>query len=116
MSLLSNAMENCTILDKKTIPDGRGGVITTWEDGAQIKAAIALKSSMEVTIAQALSSSNQYFIITPKRVVLRLHDVIRRDSDGKIFRVKSDGDDMKTPESASLDARRVEAEEWSLNG
>lgn len=116
MSLLFDAMENCTILDKKTAPDGRGGVVTIWEDGAQIKAAIALKSSMEITIAQALNADNQYFVITPKTVVLRLHDVIRRDADGKVFRIKSDGDDMKTPKSAGLKVRRVEAEEWSLNG
>jgi hypothetical protein len=38
--------------------------------------------------------------------------VFRRESDGKIFRVTSDGDDKKTPPSAGLDMRQVTAEEF----
>jgi hypothetical protein len=37
-----------------------------------------------------------------------------RNSDGKIFRITSDGDDNHTPKSATLDMRQVSAEEWSL--
>jgi hypothetical protein len=47
---------------------------------------------------------------------LQYHDIFRRVEDGKIFRVTSDGDDKKTPESATLNMREVTAEEWSLNG
>ena len=46
--------------------------------------------------------------------VLYYHDVIKRLSDGKIFRITSDGDDKATPKSASLNMRSVSAEEWSL--
>ena len=41
--------------------------------------------------------------------------MVRRASDGKIFRVTSDGDDKRTPRSAALNMRNVSAEEWIPN-
>ena len=114
MSLLLSAMENCTLLDKKSTPDGRGGVIYTWEDGAQIQAAITFDTSMQARTAEAQGVTALYTITTTKSVNLQYHDVLRREDDGKIFRVTSDGDDRKTPASASLNMRQVSAQEWSL--
>lgn len=114
MSLLSNAMEICTLLDKKSTPDGRGGVIYTWEDGAEIQAAITFDTSMQARTAEAQGVMALYTITTTKAVNLQYHDVLRREEDGKIFRVTSDGDDRKTPKSATLDMRQVTAQEWSL--
>ena len=116
MSLLSEAMEDCILLDKKTVSDGRGGYITTWEDGAEIKAAITFDSSMQARIGEAQGVKALYTITTTKALNLQYHDILRRVSDGKVFRVTSDGDDKKTPRSAGLDMRQVSAEEYSLNG
>jgi hypothetical protein len=55
-----------------------------------------------------------YTVTTSRAIVLEYHDVFRRESDGKIFRVTSDGDDLYTPKSAGLDMRQVTAEEWVL--
>ena len=114
MSLLSEAMETCTMIDKTTVSDGRGGYETSWVDGASIKAAIVLNSSLEARRAEAQGVTALYTITTSKGVNLQYHDVLRRESDGKIFRVKSDGDDDKTPASARLNMRQVSAEEWQL--
>lgn len=114
MSLLSEAMQDCTILDKTTVPDGYGGKIDRYVDGATIQAAIPLMSAMEQMAAQQKQSKSIYHIVTTKFVNLQYHDVLRREEDGKIFRVTSDGDDNKTPKSASLNMRVVDAEEWSL--
>lgn len=114
MSLLTEAMQDCTILDKTTIPDGYGGKIDRYVDGATIQAAIPLMNAMEQIAAQQKGSKAMYRIITTKSVNLQYHDVLRREEDGKIFRVTSDGDDNKTPKSASLNMRVVDAEEWSL--
>lgn len=116
MSLLLDAMETCTILDKKTKPDGRGGVITTWEDGAEIDAAIVFDSSMQARTAEAQGVKSLYTITTAKSIVLQFHDVLRRERDGKVFRVTSDGDDKHTPAAAALNMRQVTAEEFTLNG
>ena len=40
--------------------------------------------------------------------------MFKRLSDGKIFRVTSDGDDKYTPSSANLNMRQVSCEEWEL--
>lgn len=116
MSLLSNAMENCIMLDKRTLPDGRGGTTTTWVEGAEFQAAIVYDTSIEASIAEAQGVKSLYKIVTTKAVNLQYHDVLRRQSDSKIFRVTSDGDDSKTPRTAGLDMRVVKAEEYTLAG
>lgn len=114
MSLLSEALENCTILDKRTVNDGYGGYDTTWVDGASFYAAIVLDSSLQARVAEKAGVTALYTVTTSKNINLQYHDVFRRESDSKIFRVTSDGDDKKTPASATLDMRQVSAEEWSL--
>ena len=116
MSLLSEAMESCTMLDKKTRADGYGGYEVTYEDGAEFKAAVVIDTSMQARVAEKQGVKALYTITTEKAMNLQYHDVFRRNSDGKIFRVTSDGDDKKTPASASLNMRQVSGEEWALNG
>ena len=115
MSLLLSAMEDCIFLNKIISDDGYGGYITTWTDGVHFDAAIVLNNSMEARIAEQQGVTALYTITTRKALNLQYHDVFRRVSDGKIFRVTSDGDDKKTPASATLDMRQVSAEEWTLN-
>lgn len=114
MSLLSEAYEECTIINRAIVPDGQGGVITTWTDGAPIKAAVVRDDSTVGQIAAAQGVTALYTITTSRALNLQFHDVLRRESDGKIFRITSDGDDNKTPKSAGLDMRQVSAEEWRL--
>lgn len=114
MSLLSEKTEPCAYINKAIVPDGEGGMVTTWTDGAQFNAAIRLDSSMQARIGAVAGVTALYTVITPRVVNLQFHDVIKRLSDGKIFRITSDGDDKKTPESAMLDMRSVSAEEWRL--
>jgi head-tail adaptor len=114
MSLLSEAMESCVLIDKITTSDGYGGYIVSWVDGAKFDAAIVLDSSMEARIAEKQGVTALYTITTKKNLNLQYHDVFRRISDGKIFRVTSDGDDKHTPDSAGLNMRQVTAEEWIL--
>lgn len=114
MSLLSEAMETCVMLGRKTVADGYGSFRTVWEDGAEFKAAIVLDSSMQARVAAVQGVTGLYTVTTGKNINLQYHDVFRRVSDGKIFRVTSDGDDKKTPASASLNMRQVNSEEWRL--
>lgn len=114
MSLLSEAMEPCVIVDKRTLPDGMGGTVTAWVDGAQIDAAIVLDNSLQARIAEKDGVTAVYTITTEKNVNLQFHDVLRRASDSKVFRVTSDGDDKHTPASARLNMRQVSAEEFVL--
>lgn len=114
MSLLDEYMENCIMLDKKTVPDGYGGYNIVWTDGAPFKSAIVIDSSIEAKRAEKEGVTGIYTVTTSKALNLQYHDVFKRLSDGKIFRVTSDGDDKRTPASATLDMRQVSAEEWTL--
>lgn len=114
MSLLSEAMEKCIMLDKTTVADGYGGYIEKYVPGAEFSSAIVLDSSMEARIAEQQGVTALYTVTTTKALNLQYHDVFRRVRDDKIFRVTSDGDDKHTPASATLNMRQASAEEWSL--
>lgn len=114
MNLLNEAMTPCQFLDKSRVPDGEGGTVTEWKDGAKFNAAIVLDNSMQSRTAQVQGVTAIYTVTTPKSLVLEYHDVFKRLSDGKVFRVTSDGDDVATPSSARLNMRQVSAEEWVL--
>lgn len=114
MSLLSDAMESFTIIDKHTTSDGMGGYDTEWVDGATIQAVAVKDASLQARVAEKQGVTGIYTITTEKQINLQFHDILRRESDKKIFRVTSNGDDKATPKSASLNMRQVSAEEWAL--
>lgn len=114
MSLLSEAMENCTLYSKSVQRDSMGGYTTVWTAGITFACALVKENSVENKIAEAQNVKAIYTITTSRDLTLSYHDVIRRNKDKKIFRVTSDGIDVKTPLSASLDMRQVTAEEWEF--
>lgn len=114
MSLLSDAMDTCVILNKVTESDGYGGYRATWTTGAEFKAAIVLDTSIQARTAEKQGVTSLYTVTVGRAMMLEYHDVFKRLRDGKILRVTSDGDDKFTPNSTALDMREVTAEEWEL--
>ena len=114
MSLLTDSMTRCVLLDKRRTPDGEGGYTIEWVDSVEFDAAIVFESSMEARIGAKSGVTSLYTVTVPDGVKLDYHDVFRRVSDGKIFRVTSDGDDKKTPPRASFRVSQVTAEEWTI--
>ena len=64
MSLLTQAMEDVVMLEKKRIPDGEGGFTTDLVNGVQFKAAISLDRSMEALTAEKQGVTSVYTITT----------------------------------------------------
>lgn len=114
MSLLNQAMTDVVLMDKRREPDGEGGFITDWIESVIFQAAITFDTSMESRIGEKQGVSSRYTVTTNKSAKLDYHDIIKRLSDGKIFRITSDGDDKQTPKSASFQFLQVTAEEWVL--
>lgn len=124
LSLLDAYMEDFAMLYKVPVSDGLGGVISRWQEGAIIKASLTCNNSTESRIGEAQGATAIYTIFTSKSINLQYHEVLKRLSDGKIFRVTSDGTDNKTPDdsetdkakdkAAKLNLRCVSAEEWEL--
>lgn len=116
MPLLDEAYEDFVYMNKAIEDDPRGGTKTTWTEGATIKGALRNDNDPEIRVALAAGVKGLYTLITRKDVMLEYHDVVKRVSTGKIFRITSDGEDNATPNSAILNMRAVSCEEWSLNG
>ena len=114
VSLLYDAFEPVTMLEKTRVPDGEGGFVTNWTEGVQFDAAITFDSSLQAATAEKAGVSSLYTVTTEKSVILEYHDVFRRNRDGKVFRVTSDGDDKYTPPAATFQVRQVRAEEWVI--
>lgn len=115
MSLLSEAMEKCILLNKSSVPDGYGGRRDIWQESDfDFDAAIVFDTSLEARRAEKEGVTSLYTVTTEKSIKLEYRDVFKRISDNKIFRVTSDGDDKYTPASATLNMRQVTAEEWNL--
>lgn len=114
MSLLDAFRAECVTLKRTQAADGEGGQVTQWADGTSFQAAITLSNSTKTTKAEKDVADNSFTVTTGKDIELKFHDVFRRVSDGKVFRVTSDGTDNKTPDTAALNMRQVTAEEWML--
>lgn len=114
MSLLKEAYEEFTIINKAIVPDGYGGTETVYTDGAKIQGALVLDTAGETRIAQALGATANYTLTVEKQIELDYHTIIRREKDGAYFRLTNDSDDKKTPASATLNMRQYSAERWQL--
>lgn len=115
MTMIEESMTACAIMQKVRHPDGEGGFITEWTEGAGFQASITFDSSMQARIADKQGVSSLYTVTTAKNAKLEYHDVIKRLSDGKVFRITSDGDDKQTPQRAVFGQYlQVSAEEWVI--
>lgn len=112
--LIDSFKTDCVMLDKTTASDGEGGFTTVWKDGAKFKAAIVRNSTAEVRIAEQEGFTNVYTVTTAPNANLKYGDIFKRVSDGQIFRVTSNGDDLQTPSVSTFKFQQVAAEEWKL--
>ena len=115
MSLLSEAFEHYIVMDKRIVDDGYGGTDRAWTEGITISGAMVYNSSSTAKIAESMGVTGAYTLTVRKNILLDFHDVLKRKSDGKIFRIVTDSDDLKTPESAALNMRQYSAEEYVLS-
>lgn len=115
MTLIDTFKEPCVLMEKKRVSDGEGGWTTTWVDGAAFDAAIVRDTTLAARVAEKEGVSNVYTVTTDTNARPEFHDVFKRVSDGQVFRVTSNGDDMRTPDVATFSFEQVSAEEWKLS-
>lgn len=106
--------ESCVLMDRKRVPDGEGGYTDTWTESIPFDAAIVFDSSMQARVGEKQGVTSLYTVTLPRGFKIEYHDVFKRLSDGKIFRVTSDGDDKHTPNRASFQFSQVTAEEFEI--
>ena len=106
----------CTMLDKITgnRPDGQGGVIETWADGASFDALILKNTTTEAQIAERQGLREFYTVVVKRGIPLKYQDVFRRESDGATFRVTSNPKDSEAPDPSTIQIAKVTAERWEV--
>lgn len=106
--------ETCTFLVKSRVSDGEGGWTTEWVEGMTFRAAIVNDNTLRARVAESEGMRATYTVTTDKSMPLDFHDVFRRERDGQVFRVTSDGTDKLTPKTTTFQISQVAAEEWVL--
>ena len=116
MSLLTQMMERCRILNHVRTDDAYGGYTDEWAEGASFMAAIAKMSSPEQVIAEKEGLTESFTVVVDESFSLDYHDVFKRMADGAIFRVTSRTEDSTAHPASTIRIAKVTAERWVLPG
>ena len=106
---LHDFFEPWHMLDRTTASDDMGGTVSVYKPGAGFAAGCSTVSSVQVQVAYQQGLETIYTVVTDTTNPLRQGDVIRRDRDGLVLQVTSDGGDMTTPMMAKEQYCQVSA-------
>lgn len=122
MMILKKNMTQFCVMDASRVPDGQSGYSVEWTDGEEFLACAVLAQGKSAAKDQSKNIADkdgavpEYTIFTLKSVLLPYHAIVKRKSDGRIFRTLSDPTDGATPDGAYLDLRMHAAELYKLTG
>ena len=114
MSLLEDFARTCVLMEKTRTPDGAGGYITTWTDGAEFLNFQALDTSMEARRAEKEGVTSLYSALVTRDVPIEYNDFFRDRDTGETYRVTSEPKDKQAPKSASFALKYFTAERKAL--
>ncbi len=114
VGLMNDFASACTVMVKVSHDDGEGGKVSAWTEGESFTASITHDQTIQARVAESEGMTSTYTVTTDKGFQLGFHDVFKRDSDGKVFRVTSEASDKHTPARATFQVCQVTAQEWSL--
>lgn len=115
MSLISEMMEKCCILNKLRMDDLYGSETIVWSEGTTFDATIIKNTTTEATIAEKQGVKEIFTIVIPKGFSLSFNDHFKRLSDGQVFRVTSNVTDSEAPERSTIKISKVMAEKAVLS-
>lgn len=114
MSLLDDFARTCVLMEKKRVPDGAGGYMVQWEEGAEFTNYQALDTSMEARIAEKQGVTSPYSALVDKDFPIEYNDVFKDTETGQTYRVTSNPEEKPAPKSSTLPLKYFTAEKWSL--
>lgn len=112
--LLTSVNERFCIMEKTRVSDNAGGSNVAWKEGLEFDVAPSLDNSTQTRIGEVQGLTSVYTFLIPKGINLEFHDVIRRKSDNKTFRVTSESKELETPSISAMSMRSISAEAWEL--
>ena len=105
MSLLDDFARKCVLMEKNRKPDGAGGYITTWTEGAEFSNYQVLDTSMEARRAEKEGVTSVYSALVDKAVPIEYADYFRDKESGVTYRVTSNPEEREAPKSAGAAIR-----------
>lgn len=114
MNLLHDFAVPCVLMEKKRVSDGAGGYITEWTEGEPFENFQYLDTSMEARRAQQEGVKSLYSALVQRGFPLEYGDVFKDKNTGLTYRVTSNPDEKKAPQSSSFDLKYCTVERWAL--
>ena len=112
---VTDFFEDFVAIDYRSKSDGMGGVIWETVEGARFRAGIYLNTSNEAQMAYQTGTNSLFTITTLKNVELEQNDVVRRERDGRTYRIIGNAIDNTAPDKAvNVPIRTVQAEVVTL--
>ena len=111
-----DAFNDYYLKNKTTYPDGEGGYITTWEDGAVVKMSLDLGNSSEIRQAESQNLKTVFTASFPIDTPVTYDNYLEDVETGVIYRITSDPKDNKTPPTATYQACYATAVRTELPG
>lgn len=91
--------------------DDYGGYTSEWTKGASFDGILTEDVSIQAAIAGIDTSKNMFGLKVENNVPLEYHSIIRRDSDGRFFRITS-GEVLKSPRMSRLNMKILSCEAY----
>lgn len=84
--MLTNFFDTRMVMLTKSVqPDGYGGFVTTYRDGAAFDAGVIRDTSTQMSIAEQSGTNAMYKIAFAPGIQLSIGDHLKRLSDGAMF-------------------------------
>lgn len=107
---LSDYMKPFVMLNWISEPDGLGGILWRWEDGAPFDGGLVLNTSTEMQLAHQTGSRSLYTLTTYAAIRFEPGDVVKRLEDEAMFRITSFSPDKMAPATSSIQTAEVSCE------
>lgn len=114
MSLLDDFARSCVLMEKKRVPDGAGGWLTEWTEGAEFTNYQSLDTSLEARVAEKEGVTSLYSALVDKDFPIEYNDVFRDTATSQTYRVTSNPEEKIAPKSSTLPLKYFTAEKWEL--
>lgn len=114
MSLLDDFARTCVVMEKMRQPDGAGGYIVEWTEGAEFTNYQALDTSMEARRAEKEGVTSLYSALVRSDFPIEYNDYFKDKTTGLTYRVTSNPEEKVAPKSASFSLKYFTAERKEL--
>ena len=112
--MLNSFRRQCILLRVIQTPDGQGGSLSRWTEVTMLDAFFGRESSVKAVTAEKQDSTKTCSVYVQKSADICFQDVLRRVEDGLCYRVTSEQNDNRVPDTSAMDWRRIIVERWEM--